>query len=155
MDGSSGIQPEKSPGVAIEALLQAVLAGRHQSLGRATTLPPEAYTSEAFFQLEVDRVFRREWLVIGHVSQLPKVGDYFTLDLLGEMIVVVRAADRIRALSRICLHRWAPLVNGSGNVRRFSCPFHKWAYGLDGRLLGAPLMEQAEFDPHNCHLPEY
>jgi phenylpropionate dioxygenase-like ring-hydroxylating dioxygenase large terminal subunit len=155
MDGSSGIQPEKSPGVAIEALLQAVLAGRHQSLGRATTLPPEAYTSEAFFQLEVDRVFRREWLVIGHVSQLPKVGDYFTLDLLGEMIVVVRAADRVRALSRICLHRWAPLVNGAGNVRRFSCPFHKWAYALDGRLLGAPLMEQVEFDAQSCRLPEF
>lgn len=155
MDGSSGIQPEKSPGVAIEALLKAVLAGSHQPLGRATTLPPEAYTSEAFFQLEVERVFRSQWLVIGHVSQLAKVGDYFTLDLLGEMIVVVRAADRVRALSRICLHRWAPLVNGAGNARRFSCPFHKWAYGLDGRLLGAPLMEQVEFDAQSCRLPEF
>jgi len=155
MDGSSGIQPEKSPGVAIEALLQAVLAGRHQPLGRATTLPPEAYTSEAFFALEVERVFRKEWLVIGHVSQLREVGDYFTIDLLGEMIVVVRAADRIRALSRICLHRWAPLVNGAGNTRRFSCPFHKWAYGLDGRLLGAPLMDNVEFDAQSCRLPEY
>jgi phenylpropionate dioxygenase-like ring-hydroxylating dioxygenase large terminal subunit len=155
MDGSSGIQPEKSPGVAIEALLQAVLAGSHQPLIRATTLPPEAYTSEAFFELEVERVFRTEWLVIGHVSQLREVGDYFTIDLLGEMIVVVRAADRIRALSRICLHRWAPLVNGAGNTRRFSCPFHKWAYGLDGRLLGAPLMDNVEFDAQSCRLPEY
>ena len=155
MDGSSGIQPEKSPGVAIEALLQAVLAGSHQPLGRATTLPPEAYTSEAFFELEVERVFRKEWLVIGHVSQLREVGDYFTIDLLGEMIVVVRAADRIRALSRICLHRWAPLVNGAGNTRRFSCPFHKWAYGLDGRLLGAPLMDNVEFDAQSCRLPEH
>jgi phenylpropionate dioxygenase-like ring-hydroxylating dioxygenase large terminal subunit len=155
MDGSSVIQGEITAARGLDAVLQAVLAGSNQPLARATTLPPEAYTSEAFFQLEVERIFRKEWLVIGHVSQLPKVGDYFTLDLLGDMMVVVRAADRIRALSRICLHRWAPLVNGAGNARRFSCPFHKWAYGLDGRLLGAPLMDDVEFDPQSCRLPEY
>jgi len=155
MDGSTLIPGESTPGGGIDALLNAVLAGGNQPLARAATLPPEAYTSDAFFRLEAERIFRKQWLVIGHVSQLAKPGDYFTLDLLGEMLVVVRAADRIRALSRICLHRWAPLVNGSGNVRRFSCPFHKWAYGLDGRLLGAPLMEQAEFDPRSCRLPEY
>jgi phenylpropionate dioxygenase-like ring-hydroxylating dioxygenase large terminal subunit len=135
--------------------VRSVLAGGHQPLSRAKTLPPEAYTSEAFFQLEIERIFRKEWLVIGHVSQVAKTGDYFTIDLFGEMIVVVRAADRIRALSRACLHRWAPVVNGAGNTVRFSCPFHKWAYALDGRLLGAPLMEQAEFDPKSCRLPEF
>jgi phenylpropionate dioxygenase-like ring-hydroxylating dioxygenase large terminal subunit len=155
MDGSSVISPEQASRAALEALRQAVLAGSHQPLERATTLPPEAYSSEAFFQLEVERIFRRQWLVIGHVSQLLKVGDYFTIDLMGEMLVVVRAADRIRALSRICLHRWAPLVSGAGNTRRFSCPFHKWAYGLDGRLLGAPLMDKVEFDARSCRLPEY
>jgi len=153
MDGSSLSADENIPGGGVDALLSAVLAGANQPLAQATTLPPEAYTSDAFFRLEVERIFRKQWLVIGHVSQLAKPGDYFTLDLLGEMLVVVRAADRIRALSRICLHRWAPLVNGSGNTRRFSCPFHKWAYGLDGRLLGAPLMDQIEFDPHNCACP--
>ena len=155
MDGSLSFHGDKAAGGTLESLLRSVHAARCQPLARATTLPPEAYTSAAFFQLEVERIFRREWLVIGHVSQCPAVGDYFTLDLLGEMIVVVRAADRIRALSRICLHRWAPLVNGSGNARRFSCPFHKWAYGLDGRLLGAPLMDQVEFDSQACRLPEY
>jgi phenylpropionate dioxygenase-like ring-hydroxylating dioxygenase large terminal subunit len=155
MDGSSAMQPEKTPGGGIDALLQSVLAGSDQPLSRASTLPPETYSSEAFFQLEAERIFRRQWLVIGHVSQLAKVGDYFSVDLLGEMLVVVRAADRIRALSRICRHRWAPLVNGAGNARRFSCPFHKWAYGLDGRLLGAPLMEAVEFDAQSCRLPEY
>jgi phenylpropionate dioxygenase-like ring-hydroxylating dioxygenase large terminal subunit len=155
MDGSSLIHDEKAVGGGIDALLRAVLAGANQPLARASTLPPEAYTSEGFFRLEVERILRKQWLVIGHVSQLPRPGDYFTLDLLGEMMVVVRAADRIRALSRICLHRWAPLVNGSGNARRFSCPFHKWAYALDGRLLGAPLMQQVEFDSQSCRLPEY
>ena len=118
MDGSSFINGEKATGGGIDALLRALLRDANQPLARASTLPPEAYTSEGFFRLEVERILRKQWLVIGHVSQLPRRGDYFSLDLLGEMIVVVRAADRIRALSRICLHRWAPLVNGSGNTRR-------------------------------------
>jgi phenylpropionate dioxygenase-like ring-hydroxylating dioxygenase large terminal subunit len=154
MDGSSslaGIAPETS----IDQLVERVVSARGQPLRQADTLPPEAYTSEAFFRLEVDQIFRKEWLAVGHMSQLPQVGDYFTIDLLGEMMVVVRGADRVRVLSRICLHRWAPLVNGTGNAKLFSCPFHKWAYGLDGRLLGAPLMEGVEFEPGGCRLPEF
>jgi phenylpropionate dioxygenase-like ring-hydroxylating dioxygenase large terminal subunit len=58
-------------------------------------------------------------------------------------------------MSRVCLHRWAPVVSGAGNAKLFSCPFHKWGYALDGRLLGAPFMEQAaNFDPKACRLPE-
>jgi phenylpropionate dioxygenase-like ring-hydroxylating dioxygenase large terminal subunit len=144
-----------SPSIVHESLLQEVTGGERQPLEQACTLPPDSYTSESFFQLEVERIFRKEWLVIGHASQIPNVGDYFTLDLLGEMLVVVRSAERIRALSRVCLHRWAPLVDGSGNTKRFSCPFHKWAYDLDGRLVGAPLMDKVEFDLHTCRLPEY
>src|ERR1700677_1580089 len=144
-----------NPPLPQESLLQEVMSGEGQALEHAHTLPPDAYTSEEFFKLEVERIFRREWLVIGHGSQLAKVGAYFTLDLLGEMLVVVRAADRIRALSRVCLHRWAPVVSGSGNTKRFSCPFHKWAYALDGALVGAPLMDKIEFDVRSCRLPGY
>jgi len=144
-----------NPSVVNESLLPQVLAGEHQTLEQASTLPPECYTSETFFRLEVERVFRKEWLVVGHVSQLAKIGDYFALDLLGEMLVVVRGNERIRALSRICLHRWAPLVEGAGNTKRFSCPFHKWAYDLEGQLVGAPLMDKVDFDPRACRLPEY
>jgi phenylpropionate dioxygenase-like ring-hydroxylating dioxygenase large terminal subunit len=100
-------------------------------------------------------VFRKEWVCVGHVSQIPAEGDYFCMDLLEEMLVVVRAKDRIRVMTRICLHRWAPLIEGSGNTRTFSCPFHKWGYALDGRLLGAPLMDGVEFDPAACRLPEF
>ncbi len=155
MDGSADIQDDDTVSSGAGDLLRTALARSNAPLDRAGTLPPAAYTSAAFYRLEVERIFRKQWLAIGHVSQLPKVGDYFSIDLLGEMIVAVRARDRIRALSRICLHRWAPLVEGAGNTRRFSCPFHKWAYDLDGRLLGAPLMEQVEFDASSLCLPEY
>jgi phenylpropionate dioxygenase-like ring-hydroxylating dioxygenase large terminal subunit len=154
MDGSVSLE-DPAPGPALDDLVARVVSARGQKLTRADTLPPDAYTSDAFFKLEVEKIFRREWLAVGHMAQLAEVGDYFTIDLLGEMLVVVRAADRVRVLSRICLHRWAPLVNGTGNARLFSCPFHKWAYGLDGRLLGAPLMEGVEFEPGGCTLPEF
>ena len=82
-------------------------------------------------------VFKKDWLCVGHVSQVAKIGDYFTLELFGEPLVVVRGPDRIRVLSRVCLHRWAPVAEGAGNVKLFSCPFHRWAYGLDGQLVTA------------------
>jgi len=136
-------------------IVQAVLAGSGQTIAEAETLPREAYTSQAFFDLEVEKIFRKDWLCVGHIAQIPNVGDYFTVDVLNELLVVVRGPDRVRVLSRICLHRWAPVATGQGNTRLFSCPFHKWAYALDGQLLGAPLMESASgFEPKSCRLPE-
>ena len=147
---------EVSPArLGLDAIVEAVLAGGHKTLEYAENLPPAAYVSEAFYQLEVEKVFKKDWIGVGHVSQIPNVGDYFTLDLFGEPLVVVRGPDRIRVLSRVCLHRWAPIVEGKGNAKLFSCPFHKWGYALDGQLLGAPFMEQAaEFEPKSCRLPE-
>jgi phenylpropionate dioxygenase-like ring-hydroxylating dioxygenase large terminal subunit len=145
----------KAPEPDLSTVLKGVLAGVGQSLENAETLPREAYTSQAFFDLEAEKIFRKDWLCVGHVTQIPNVGDYFSVDILGELLVVVRAQDRIRVLSRICLHRWAPIAEGSGNARIFSCPFHKWGYALDGQLLGAPLMEQVNgFEPKHCKLPE-
>jgi phenylpropionate dioxygenase-like ring-hydroxylating dioxygenase large terminal subunit len=120
------------------------------------TLPPAVYRSQAFYDLEVEKIFKKEWFAVGHVSQIPNVGDYFTLEILGEPLIVVRGADRIRVISSVCLHRWAPVAEGKGNAKIFSCPFHKWGYALDGQLLGAPFMEQAAgFDPKACRLPEF
>ena len=101
-------------------------------------------------------MFRQDWVCIGTVHQIPKVGDYFTLDVVGEPLVVVRAQDGVHVLSRACLHRWAPVASGSGNTKVFVCPFHKWAYDLTGRLVAAPFMEKAEhFDSAECKLPEF
>ena len=139
----------------LDSILAALDGGLGERLGTATGLPPAAYVSQSFFDLEVEKVFRREWLCVGHVSQLPSVGDYFTTDLFGESLVVVRGPDRIRALSRICLHRWAFVASGRGNAQSFTCPFHNWNYALDGRLTAPTYMQRAEnFDLANCRLPE-
>jgi phenylpropionate dioxygenase-like ring-hydroxylating dioxygenase large terminal subunit len=143
------------PTLELDQVVDAVMSGRDQSLARAETLPPDAYISEPFFRLEGERIFAREWLCVGHVGQFPAIGDYRPIDLFGELLVVVRAADRIRVMSRVCPHRWAPLVNAPGHAKFFSCPFHKWAFALDGSLLGAPLMDRVEFDGHDCRLTDY
>lgn len=140
---------------SFDHLIDAVARGSGQPLERAETLPPAAYTDDAFYRIELERLLKRDWICVGHVSQVANVGDYFPLDLFGELLVVVRAADAIRVMSRVCLHRWAPLVSEAGNAKLLSCPFHKWGFGLDGRLLGAPLMDEVEFDPSECRLPQY
>jgi len=132
------------------------LAGTRQPLERATTLPSEAFTSPLVYEREIEHIFLREWLCAGRIDQIPNPGDYVTLDLLGDKLVIVRGTDgQIRVLSRVCRHRAAEVVNGSGNARSFRCPYHAWTYRLDGSLVGAPYMEDAEgFDRKTCHLPE-
>jgi phenylpropionate dioxygenase-like ring-hydroxylating dioxygenase large terminal subunit len=132
------------------------VAGARQPFTRATTLPAQAFTSPALYEREVERLFSREWLCAGRADQVPKPGDYYTLDLLGDKLVIVRDRDEeIRVLSRVCRHRAAALVEGAGNTRSFQCPYHAWTYGLDGKLVGAPHMDGAEgFDRSTCRLPQ-
>lgn len=125
-------------------------------LAEAWTLPPAAYTSGTIFQKEVTQIFHQDWSCVGRVEQVANVGDFVSVDLFGQPIVVVRvAADEIKVLSRVCLHRAMPIVEGEGNATRFVCPYHKWTYELDGRLRSAPMMQGvAGFETDNCSLPE-
>ncbi len=126
-------------------------------LAQAYTLPSAAYTSEQVYQEELNLVQRRSWHAVARLEQLPEPGDYLSLDLFGQPIVVIRGEDNaVRALSRVCLHRAATLVDGSGNLDKLSCPYHRWSYSLDGTLLRAPLMDGAEeFEPGTMCLPRF
>jgi choline monooxygenase len=116
---------------------------------QAETLPPDTYTSEAFYRREVERIFLRDWNFMGRADRIPNPGDYFAVELAGVPIVVVRdQAGTVRAFANSCRHRGTILTTGEGNCRAFKCPYHSWVYGLDGRLLGAPEMQHtADFDP--------
>jgi len=118
-------------------------------------LPAEAFTSPAVYEREVARIFGREWLCAGRVDQIPERGDYFCLDLLDEKLVVVRGDDgEIRALSRICRHRAAEVAQGTGNARTLVCPYHSWAYDLEGSLVAVPMQGRiGGFDREACRLP--
>ncbi len=110
--------------------------------GEATAMPPSVYTSESFLARERERLFRQEWICVGRASALATPGDYVTADIAGQPVMVVRGRDGVlRALSNVCLHRMSTLLEGAGNVRAITCPYHAWSYNLDGTLRGAPEMQ--------------
>ncbi len=122
----------------------AIYAGVHRPLEDAETLPPFCYSSEAFFRREVERIFMKAWNFIGRADRIPNPGDYFTLEFVGVPVVVVRDNDgEVRAFANSCRHRGAMVAAGEGNCRAFRCPYHSWAYGLDGQLLSAPEIDKS------------
>ena len=105
-------------------------------------LPPEFYSSRNVLDIEVEKIFKKEWLCVGHISELKKSGDYLTFDFVRHPVLVVRdSSGELRAFSNVCRHRSARLVDGSGNARLLVCPYHAWTYELNGKLSGAPFME--------------
>jgi phenylpropionate dioxygenase-like ring-hydroxylating dioxygenase large terminal subunit len=99
------------------------------------------YTDPAVFEEEMERLFRRAWLWLGHDSQLKRAGDFFTARMARERILVVRHTDGvIRAFHNRCMHRGAEICAApAGNARNFVCPYHAWTYRTDGSLASVPL----------------
>lgn len=135
----------------LAALTADIAATAALPLTSAQTLPQAAYTSEAFFKLEEEKLFRAGWLCVAHVSELPNPGDYLALELLGEPLVITRAEDgTIHVLSRVCPHRAMDILPGSigfprkGHAPNLLCPYHFWSFEMDGRLRGCPHMQEAE-----------
>jgi nitrite reductase/ring-hydroxylating ferredoxin subunit len=128
---------------AIESLLD--LDASIADVADATTLPPELYTSPEVLAFEREAVYAKEWLCVGRAERIPEVGDWFTVTIMDEPIIVVRdKGGEVGALSAVCQHRAMQVCDGQGNSTTFKCPYHHWNYGLDGRLLGAPAMERTE-----------
>ena len=125
--------------------------------GQPRTLPPACYTSEAFLELEREEIFRKEWVCLGRVEEVPNPGDYLTTELIDEPLIVVRGQDKkVRVLSNVCRHRSSVILEGTGNAKNFVCPYHAWTYANDGQLLRAPYMDKVKgFQVKNCRLPEF
>ena len=132
-------------------------------LKEATTLPPQAYTSEAFFQWEVENLFENDWIALAHVSQIPEAGNFINIDIFGEPLIVVRGKDgEVRVLSRVCPHRAMDIMPpgfgysghdlatadkdqpGCGHTRFLLCPYHFWTFDLDGSLKACAEMGETE-----------
>ncbi|HEY8899020.1 MAG TPA: aromatic ring-hydroxylating dioxygenase subunit alpha [Chthoniobacterales bacterium] len=163
---SRSIRPER----ALDEVFADIQQTAARPLSQATTLPPEAYTSEAFYAWEVEHIFKREWQCLAHLSQIPNAGDFLTLDLLGEPLLVVNGKDSVvRALSRTCPHRGMDIMPpgfgrdghgtaepradapGAGHTRLLLCPYHAWTFELDGRLKACPEMHRAEGFTRDAH----
>jgi len=118
-------------------------------------LDPSYYHSAELFELEKERIFSKEWICLARTEQINKPGDFVTVRLLDEPIVIVRQEDgSVQALSNVCRHRYYPVAKGQGSTRFFACPYHKWTYNLDGTLMGAPGMNNSSFDQSKCRLPQ-
>ena len=122
---------------------------------KAYAMPKSVYTSTDFLEHELDHVFKKDWFCAGRSSSLSEPGDYTTLELAGQPIMVVRGSDgKLNAQSNVCLHRMSTLLTGRGNTKAIVCPYHAWSYGLDGQLRGAPAMNKNEsFCKDNMALP--
>lgn len=108
---------------------------------RAYAMPKSVYTSAEFLAQEQKHVFAHDWLCAGRAESLATSGDYLTMEIAGEPVVVLRDRDgQLRAMSNVCRHRMSTLLQGRGNVRAITCPYHAWTYNLDGSLRGAPAM---------------
>jgi phenylpropionate dioxygenase-like ring-hydroxylating dioxygenase large terminal subunit len=118
----------------------------------AQILPAEAYVSEEFWDFEKWAIYGRQWLFVGHVNQVSAPRDYLARTILDEPILITRDdGGKIHVLTGVCQHRGHPLVGGlkaqpdgaaCQNARNLVCPYHGWAYNLDGTFIWAPEMEK-------------
>ena len=131
-------------------------------VGLEKTLPSRCYHDEEIFRLEKERIFTREWICVGREEDLAAAGDHRLLEVCGESVLLVRNRNgALKAFYNVCRHRGAQLCRTAGAAptpgmavqggvtagRSIVCPYHQWAYDLDGRLIAAPHMaDVAGFD---------
>jgi len=108
----------------------------------------QAYYNDAdVYRADIERIFSRHWLVAGHASSAPTPGDYFLYEMDGESVIIIRGADdQIRAFANVCRHRGSRICSKTqGHATVLVCPYHAWAYNLDGSIRSARMMGP-EFD---------
>ncbi len=130
----------------------------------ARTMPRERYTSETILAEERERIFARGWNCVGRASRLQKPGDFFIREVAGESIIIVRdRASKLHAFFNVCRHRGTRLCREeSGHFNEtIQCSYHAWTYSIDGRLVGAPTMQdvpgfdKTEYPLHEAALAEW
>jgi phenylpropionate dioxygenase-like ring-hydroxylating dioxygenase large terminal subunit len=104
----------------------------------------DVYIDPEVFQLEMERLWSRAWIYVGHASQVPQPGDFITVDIAAKPLILVRHTDgMVRVLMNRCAHKGTKVVyDFAGNTgKTFRCPYHAWTYRTDGTLLNIPLKE--------------
>lgn len=101
------------------------------------TVPTRSYTDSDQWRAEMELVFKRVPLMLAFTAELPNPGDFKAMEAVGLPVLISRAKDgTVRAFLNVCSHRGAPVAEGKGNCARFTCKYHAWTYGQDGKLIG-------------------
>ena len=120
-------------------------------------VPAAPYYDPAWFELEREAIFRRTWLQVGHVCELPDPNSYMVreIEVAGASVIIARGKDgEIRAFHNVCTHRGTQLLDpaSAGRAAVFNCRYHMWSFGTDGRLLSAPDFERFDLEKADCAL---
>jgi phenylpropionate dioxygenase-like ring-hydroxylating dioxygenase large terminal subunit len=110
----------------------------------AKSLAQRYFVSREVFAQEQDRIFSKQWVLVGHQNQIAAPGDYFVTEIASESLIIVRdKGGEVHGFYNVCRHRGTRLrEDRKGHLSAIQCPYHAWTYGLDGRLIGAPHMDQ-------------
>ena len=114
------------------------LSSVHTLRPAVSQLPVQWYFDPRIYEVEKRLLFDNGPGYVGHELMVPNTGDYHALAWLDNAQALVRNANGIELLSNICRHRQAVILKDRGNTKNIICPLHRWTYGLDGKLLGAP-----------------
>jgi phenylpropionate dioxygenase-like ring-hydroxylating dioxygenase large terminal subunit len=116
------------------------------------------YYDPEWWELERKAIFMRSWIHVGHVCEVPEPGSFIRRDIefAKASLLIVRGRDgEVRAFHNVCTHRGTQLVEeAAGKRAQFTCPYHAWTFGADGRLLAAPDFERFYVPRENCYLKQ-
>lgn len=146
------------PNAALNALVdQETLAPSALPLTEAVGLPAPLYAAPWAHELDMQAIFRQEWLFVCREQELPNAGDYVAMTVADEPIIVVRTSEgTINAFSAVCRHRAMVVADGAGHCDRlFRCPYHGWTYDVEGQLKGVPGMAGRDIDRSALSMPRF
>jgi phenylpropionate dioxygenase-like ring-hydroxylating dioxygenase large terminal subunit len=130
-------------------------AGSLKPIEQASWLPQRAYVDKEIYKEEMRVIFSKEWIAIFHHTSLANTGDYRSMDVAGRPLLFVRdEGGRIRCYINICRHRGMAIAQGEGHCKGFVCPYHTWAYDLDGRVINRPLIDGKDVREKDIRLTE-
>ena len=142
--------------LTMKDLLNSLARATALEFEQATSMPPQIYYSIDLLDLEIEEIFRKEWICIGRTAEIPNTGDYLTFEFLDQSVIAIRQKDAsIKVFANVCAHRCTKLLEDRGNSGRIVCPYHAWTYRTDGQLIAAPYMDQTPgFDVKDYRLKE-
>ena len=109
------------------------------------SLDQRFYTDPAIYDLEIEKIVNRNWILAGHASQLPESGDFKVLNVGQESAIIVRGkGGNLQGFANVCRHRGSLVcLEQEGHVDKFTCPYHGWMYDIDGNLTAARNMDSS------------